>query len=454
MDRYRVGYARVSTQQASQERSLEDHQPALLRKAGCLEVYREQASGAKAHVNPGLQQCIDHARQHVPSEIVVTNLDRLGRTGAALIELIRELRDEDITVFDLHDGQVVEVSLLNKVKALLGEEERNHAIRRATQSLKARQAQGIPIGRAPIGYRRNPGTRKFEKDLATWDICEQAIRYYAERGTLDKLRLMLAEHGIQRTRESIRRWLNNPVLRGHIHYKDGTELRNQHPALIEPALYVAIKNRMAVNDRLWGVNSEPLQVYAVTNEVTRCLGCGKTMHSSLDRPTMKRPERLRRFRCRTPLCDGRGKSILDSEVEREIIAAWANQPPLLIPTLEVLAPGAPLEPPPNLPKLEAELKSYKDFLKTSEGDRRRTILQWIQELELKIENGERLAAEWAEIKASKCEPLLPHLLSFPEEMRRQLYLKAQTKVTIFRGVVMHTEFAFGEPKLQVLQFRS
>ena len=78
-----VGYARVSTL---------DQDPALqldaLVAAGCVKVFEDRASGARAD-RPGLQKALDYARDG--DVLIVWKLDRLGRSLPHLIETVSAL---------------------------------------------------------------------------------------------------------------------------------------------------------------------------------------------------------------------------------------------------------------------------------------------------------------------------------------------------------------------------
>jgi DNA invertase Pin-like site-specific DNA recombinase len=85
----RVGYGRVST---LDQHALVQHE--LLTAAGCERIFLDEGvSGAKAS-RPQLDRCLDYLR---PGDVlVVTKLDRLGRSVRNLIELADSLREHGI----------------------------------------------------------------------------------------------------------------------------------------------------------------------------------------------------------------------------------------------------------------------------------------------------------------------------------------------------------------------
>ena len=88
----KIGYARVSTRE--QTDSLETQEQAL-NTHGCNRIYKDVASGAKAR-RPQLQAAFDFAREG--DTIVVTRLDRLGRTTLDTLRTVQELDERGIRV--------------------------------------------------------------------------------------------------------------------------------------------------------------------------------------------------------------------------------------------------------------------------------------------------------------------------------------------------------------------
>lgn len=81
----KIGYARVSSKR--QEESLET-QRETLESVGCEKVFTDQISGAKSQ-RPGLDAVLDYMR--TDDVLVVTRLDRLGRTVLDTLKTIDEL---------------------------------------------------------------------------------------------------------------------------------------------------------------------------------------------------------------------------------------------------------------------------------------------------------------------------------------------------------------------------
>ena len=78
-----IGYARVSTQDQTLDLQLD-----ALKTAGCIKIFTDAASGAKAE-RKGLHEVLNYVREG--DILIVWRLDRLGRSLKDLIEIISQL---------------------------------------------------------------------------------------------------------------------------------------------------------------------------------------------------------------------------------------------------------------------------------------------------------------------------------------------------------------------------
>ena len=93
----KIGYARVSTKH--QRESL-DQQIVLLKKAGCKEIYSEIISGSSAK-RPELTKLL--AKVQSGNTLVITSVDRLGRSLKDLISIISSLKDFKVNFCSLKE---------------------------------------------------------------------------------------------------------------------------------------------------------------------------------------------------------------------------------------------------------------------------------------------------------------------------------------------------------------
>ena len=138
-----VGYARVSTQDQSLTRQLE-----ALRAAGAGAVYREKVSGARAD-RPQLAKLMKAL--HKGDIVVVTKLDRLGRSTRELLDLIDRIGKAGASFRSLGDPLwdtgSAQGRLLSTLLAGIAEFERELIRERTGDGRKRAMANGVKFGR-------------------------------------------------------------------------------------------------------------------------------------------------------------------------------------------------------------------------------------------------------------------------------------------------------------------
>ena len=145
-----IGYARVSTaKQAVHGTSLESQEQALT-DAGAFRIFIDKGiSGAKAQ-RPALDEMLEYLR---PGDtVLVTRLDRLGRSMRHLVELVNELKDKGIGFKSLQEGidtGNINGQLVFNIFASLAEFERGLIMERTAKGLQSARERGKLGGRPP-----------------------------------------------------------------------------------------------------------------------------------------------------------------------------------------------------------------------------------------------------------------------------------------------------------------
>lgn len=142
MSGHRIGYARVST--SDQDLRL---QLAALEGVGCLRVFRDVESGAKA-ARPGLDEALAFLR---PGDtLVVWRLDRLGRSLPDLLALAGRLEEAGVelaSVTEAIDTSTPGGRLVFSLFGALAQFERELVAERTRAGLVAARAAGSSLGR-------------------------------------------------------------------------------------------------------------------------------------------------------------------------------------------------------------------------------------------------------------------------------------------------------------------
>lgn len=142
----KIGYARVSTRR--QGESLEA-QEAVLRAENCERIFSDVISGAKAS-RPGLESALDFMR--ADDVLVVTRLDRLGRTTLDTLRTVDELAQRDVPVLILDpriDTRMKDGQLMVTILSGLAQWERDLLIARTKEGVAHARAAGRTAGPKP-----------------------------------------------------------------------------------------------------------------------------------------------------------------------------------------------------------------------------------------------------------------------------------------------------------------
>lgn len=139
-----VGYARVSTRDQKLDRQL-----AALNSAGCIKIFADKKSGKNAE-REELWAALDYLR---PGDtLVVTSLDRLGRSLQDLISIVSGLRKREVGFRSLHEALDTTTPggrLVFHVFAALAEFIRELIVEGTHEGLAAARASGTRLGRPP-----------------------------------------------------------------------------------------------------------------------------------------------------------------------------------------------------------------------------------------------------------------------------------------------------------------
>lgn len=140
----RIGYARVSTREQNTA-----HQHDALTEAGCERVFIDKASGRLAR-RPQLDTALDYLRPG--DQLVVTRLNRLGRSMRHLFDLVDQLQNRGIDLVVLQQGIDTSTPVgrfFFSVMAALAELDRELIVEGTKDGLAAAKARGRSGGRPP-----------------------------------------------------------------------------------------------------------------------------------------------------------------------------------------------------------------------------------------------------------------------------------------------------------------
>jgi DNA invertase Pin-like site-specific DNA recombinase len=160
-----IGYARVST-----EDQVTDAQTDVLKAAGCVEIFREHMSGAKAS-RPELAKALARVRRG--DVLVVARLDRLARSLSHLLAVIAELDAKGAhfkSLADPIDTTTPQGRFALQVLGAVAELERALIQERTKDGLRAAKKRGRIGG--------NPKLRAGDRDAIQSIVDAKAARYF------------------------------------------------------------------------------------------------------------------------------------------------------------------------------------------------------------------------------------------------------------------------------------
>lgn len=206
-----LGYARVSTSDQTVRSQVD-----ALEKAGCEQVWTDVASGARAD-RPALDELLAEARSG--DTIVVTRLDRLGRSLPHLLDLIERMASRTVGLRSLAE-QIDTTSatgrLILHVFAALAEFERGINHERTMAGLTAARSRGRIGGRprALTGQRLDHARTLAESGMAVPAIADMLLvgrsTLYRALNHQQKGNSMMTANAIDRVwsiRDAVLKWL-------------------------------------------------------------------------------------------------------------------------------------------------------------------------------------------------------------------------------------------------------
>lgn len=318
-NRLTVGYARVSTDAQGYSIAL-DNQIQRLWDSGVDRVFADIASRS-VNDRKGLQSLIDLINQNLVKVVVITRLDRLTSNATLFESFVEALKsnncrlegiDEDLDVSEI-DGEFI-----GSFKTLLSRREILIASKRSRYAVEAKKRNNRANFKAPFGY--VVIDRQYQLDnspstipgLTNAELARKFIDKFFEYGSINSaFKAIQDEYGFTHVRKprsraqrsfvledpnskldlnrkpegfkvgfadytSYRKWLDNPVLRGHTAYglySGIYEIRyDTHPdrALLTEEEYEIILDTVKQNKRAhkWGSHIR----YALTG-IMKCSEC-------------------------------------------------------------------------------------------------------------------------------------------------------------------------------------
>ncbi|MDF5712896.1 MAG: fdxN element excision recombinase XisF [Rhizonema sp. NSF051] len=278
----KLGYARKSK---GEPESLE-MQISRLTKAECDEILSDIKSGTTSD-RVQWKKLIAFIESGKVTEIVVTRVDRLGRSLVSLCEVLKLIEQKKIklTILDAPVGDpsspfgwysLTQMSLSAEFESRMMSNRVKHGMNHLRESKKS--------FKAAFGYERTKEGKLIPHQI-NWEIAKGIIDIYLEIGILRKsIAIAFEKFQIKMSVPGLRDWLRNPQLRGHTVYNiwhnrnnpsEWEVNENTHQALITEKEYQQIEFLMKRGRSMWGAksNSSTAMKYPLAGQIY-CGTCG------------------------------------------------------------------------------------------------------------------------------------------------------------------------------------
>ncbi len=305
----RVGYARVSTDKREQDISIEGQEQQLL-AYGCDRVIVERGSAYKGR-RKGWEELWVLVASGAVKEVVTVDQSRLSRSGDDL-EFLQACAIKGVAVRGLTGGVMETDSYAGFVTAgVLSVMNRAHSKLIAAKVrdglARRRQAGFYGSGKVPFGYavtdgQVHPHPEHFEAARVMWDqLVEMEMNVTG----------WIRHYGMPWTPVGVRKWIDNPMLRGAVRGKWGS---------VEPLVsWQEWAQAGALLKVRSGMRGRVAHRFHLFTGLVKCEQCGKSLHNVIE------SGRHPRLKCMSPHCSLYGRGLRVAVVRSKVIAALTKK---------------------------------------------------------------------------------------------------------------------------------
>ena len=214
-------YGRVSKEEQSRNSNAATQQKARLAKVNPQKVFFDVQSGSDDS-RPDFEQMMEEIKNRKWDRVTITRDDRITRRGTTALTILELFLVTDTELEILDGGGVIDLTNPYewKQRALAGVDSEYFlkilklSIKRGYEHLREEKKANPQV---PFGYIRVK--ERYEIDPRTEAIAHFMIKTFIEIKTIGgTCKLLLEKHEQNWTPSGLKRWLLNPVLRGHTPY--------------------------------------------------------------------------------------------------------------------------------------------------------------------------------------------------------------------------------------------
>lgn len=183
-----AAYARVSTTDQDNSLQIASLTAFAKRMGWAPQVFEDRMSGGK-NDRPGLNALMDGARRRLVDVVIVTKLDRFGRSTVDILNNLRELERVKVRFLAVDQGIDTDVSnplsrFLISILGSVAELEREMIGERVRAGIERAKSRGVKFGPPVRVFNRG---RALELRGQGWSIAQIATELGVGRGTIHRL---------------------------------------------------------------------------------------------------------------------------------------------------------------------------------------------------------------------------------------------------------------------------
>ena len=182
-----IGYARVSSVQQNLDEQLE-----ALKKYGCEKIFSSKHSGKAKDNKEQLDKMLDYVREG--DTIVVTKIDRLGRSLSQVLNVLEEFRKENIGFVAIQQGidttkknDALSTAMIHLL-GLFAELERSFIVERTQEGIRLKNERGEKCGGRPAALPDDRKKKLIEDIKRGNSLNELAFKYKVSRSTVQRIK--------------------------------------------------------------------------------------------------------------------------------------------------------------------------------------------------------------------------------------------------------------------------
>ena len=203
-----IGYARVSSLQQNLDEQLE-----ALKKFGCDKIFAGKHSGKAKENQEQLDKMMNYVREG--DIVVVTKVDRLGRSLNQVLNILEEFKKQDIGFIALQQG--IDTTKKNDAMAmamihllgLFAELERSFIVERTQEGIRLKKERGEKCGGRPAALTDDKKKKLIDDIKKGSSLNELAFKYKISKSTVQRIKEEIRKPLKERYQVELKKFFDN-----------------------------------------------------------------------------------------------------------------------------------------------------------------------------------------------------------------------------------------------------